>query len=109
MMGRRPVTRHTLILALSDCAATSVKTRVRRFLTGLSSDELQFIAGFLGGCILERSEDTTRAAESLRMHRIFGPGARRCDQENKIILLREFLQVSGRRPNLPEDAGPAAA
>ena len=49
--------RSSLVAALVSCVDRPVKSRARRFLLGLSSDELQFIAGFLGCCILESSED----------------------------------------------------
>ena len=47
--------RTTLVAALVACANTSLKPKARRFLMGLSSDELQFIAEFIGACILESS------------------------------------------------------
>ena len=93
MVDHRPMTRNTLVAALSACAEGSTRARARRFLMGLSSDELQFIAEFVGACILESSEDTARAAEAIqrRCRRVSGACVRQRDQENKMILLREFL------------------
>jgi hypothetical protein len=60
--------------------------KARRFLQGLSSDELQFIAEYLGACILESA----------------GPGQGSTgycqetpDQDHKMILLLEYLRRSG--------------
>jgi hypothetical protein len=78
--------RRSLITALADCAANPSRSRAYRFLVGLSSDELQFIAEFLGGCILESGECTHRR------------GCAQCrseDQELKLIVLREYLSRSG--------------
>jgi len=47
----------TLVAALVSCADRPLKPKARRFLTGLSFDELQFIAEFLGACILESTEE----------------------------------------------------
>ena len=93
MVDHRPMTRSTLVAALSACAEGSTRARARRFLMGLSSDELQFIAEFVGACILESSEDTARVAEAIqrRCRRVSGAFVRQRDQENKMILLREFL------------------
>ena len=45
--------RSVLVTALAARADSSLRVQARQFLRGLSSDELQFIAGFLGACILE--------------------------------------------------------
>jgi hypothetical protein len=60
--------------------------RTRRFLTGLSSDELQFIAEYLGSRILDSSGRSLRAQSA-------PPGSR--DLEHKMILLLEFLGRTG--------------
>jgi hypothetical protein len=65
---------------------------------GLSSDELQFIAEFLGACILEstekgrysRSELAERIAQFQRGRRRCSPGCSE-DQDHKMILLLEYL------------------
>jgi len=97
MDDHRPIARSSLVAALSQCAQGSVRARARRFLLGLSADELQFIAEFLGTCILAASEDMPSAAESvqLREFTLASPGKQRIDREDKIIVLREFLHHSG--------------
>jgi hypothetical protein len=69
---------------------------------GLSSDELQFIAEFLGASILEptekcrcsRSELAARIAEFQRT-RLGCSSGRSEDQDHKMILLLEYLCRSG--------------
>ena len=103
--------RNALVAALSSRADSPVKSEVRRFLSGLSSDELQFIAEFLGACILEsgRKSDCSRAqlaeiiAEFQRT-RGFG-GGRSQDQDHKMILLLEYLCRDGRPFTLARAAG----
>jgi hypothetical protein len=68
-------------------------------LQGLSSDELQFIAEYLGACILDadadgphsREEFATRVMQfqAAREHAISG------DEEHKMVLLLEFLCRGG--------------
>jgi hypothetical protein len=87
--------RSVLISALVGCSDGSPKSRSLRFLEGLSSDELQFIAEYLGASILEsmsagarsRSELAARVAQfqSARAHTLSA------DEEHKMILLLEFL------------------
>ena len=109
MVHHRLVTRNTLVAALVACSDGTVKGRARRFLRGLSLDELQFIAEFLGACILESSSlessipgssehvargwNAVHAYES-QMSRASLQGG----QEDKILVLREFLGRCGRRP-----------
>ena len=94
--------RETLVTALVSCANSSLKSRSRRFLAGLSRDELQFIAEFLGCCVLEsaRRSVCSRAqlAEAVSDFQSARRGLRgRCseDQEHKMILLLEYLCCSG--------------
>jgi len=80
--------RSTLVAALVACADSPWKAKARRFLCGLSSDELQYIAGFLGGRILE----STGAS----------PGTYDCphgseDRALKMILVQEYLCRAGVR------------
>ena len=98
MIGHQPLTRTTLITALAACAEISVRARARRFLTGLSADELQFIAEFLGSCILEASAGREYATDSVQQHhcRMKEASLRHRDREMKMILLREYLQCSRR-------------
>ena len=80
--------RRSLIDALVSCAETPLKSKAYEFLTGLSSDELQFIAGFLGACTLGFAG------------RVSVPLAARCCSEDmalKLIVLREYLAQSGLR------------
>jgi hypothetical protein len=76
--------RRSLIDALVSCAETPLKSKAYEFLTGLSSDELQFIAGFLGACTLGFA-----GRLSLPL------AARSEDMELKLIVLREYLAQSG--------------
>jgi hypothetical protein len=94
--------RNTLVIALVSCADTPLKANARRFLRGLSYDELQFIAEFLGACILEtpalcqRSRaELARQVASFQRVRVRGPRAVRADQEHKMILLLEYLCCAG--------------
>jgi hypothetical protein len=85
--------------ALVACAESPCRAKARRFVNGLSSDELQFIAEYLGACILEsarqcqrsRAELAERLAEFQRSHSTT-LGA---DQDHKMILLLEYLWRSG--------------
>ena len=94
--------RNTLVTALVSCTDRPLKPKARRFLMGLSSDELQFIAEFLGACILEPTEED-RCSRSELAERItqFQRGRLRCspgcseDQGHKMILLLEYLCRSG--------------
>ena len=103
MVHHRLVTRNTLVAALVACSDRTVKARARRFLLGLSCDELQFIAEFLGSCILESSlqssQDISRAAEAVHAHQSLMALVSSCSgQDDKILILREFLGRCGRRP-----------
>ena len=78
--------RSALVTALLACSDNSLKIKARRFLQGLSSDELQFIAEYLGACILESAGPCQ------------GPGSycpETADQDHKMILLLEYLRRSG--------------
>ena len=89
--------RSTLVSALAACADPSRRFGARRFLAGLSTDEMRFIAEFLGASVLEagpesscsRAELGARIAEfqfSRTYVRRSGP-----DLEHKMIVLLEFL------------------
>jgi hypothetical protein len=105
--------RNSLVAALVACADQSLKSKARRFLTGLSSDELQFIAGFLGSCILESQVRSARhrvelAERIARFQQTLTDRARprSTDQELKLILLREYLCCSGiQKLSMPAGAG----
>ena len=94
--------RNSLVAALVACADQPLKAKARRFLAGLSSDELQFIAEFLGSCILESqarsARDRAELAERIaRFQHARTDRARKHarDQELKMILLLEYLCCSG--------------
>ena len=106
---------NTLVAALVSCADRPLKPKARRFLMGLSCDELQFIAEFLGACILEsgekarysRSELAERIAQFQRERLGCPPGCSE-DQDHKMIVLLEYLCRSGsRRFSLAMRAGHA--
>ena len=94
--------RSTLVAALISCADSPHKSTARRFVQGLSSDELQFIAGFLGACVLDSSgrPRASRAqwAERIARYQQTPADCRPChsaDREHKMILLLEYLCRSG--------------
>ena len=92
--------RSALVAALVSCADVPLRSRARRFLLGLSSDELQFIAEFLGACVLEcaqrspcsRTQLAGRIAEFEQARNHPTP-----DRDHKMILLLEFLCRSNRQ------------
>lgn len=96
--------RSTLIAALAECSKSPRKPKARRFLQGLSSDELLFIAEYLGSCILESrgSYDCSRGELAQRIAEFqcsrTGLVPSRADGEHKMILLLEYLWTSGFRP-----------
>jgi hypothetical protein len=94
--------RGALVTALVAHAENSAKSPVRRFLRGLSCDELQFIASFLGACILESVEGPRAVgcipgeAPTDRLKPL--PANRGLDDRDlKMILLMEYLCRSGIR------------
>jgi hypothetical protein len=106
--------RSALVAALASCADAHVRSRARRFLCGLSSDELQFIAEFLGSCILESAQRSpcsrAQIAERIAEFQQARSGCSACspDQEHKMILLLEFLcRNSLQHASLPLRAGQA--
>jgi hypothetical protein len=88
--------RDTLIAALTSCAASSFKPKARRFLSGLSCDELQFIAEYVGSRILESSFGTPLADDPPQRLSTCQPQLRE-DLEHKMVLVTEFFGVSQRR------------
>jgi hypothetical protein len=104
--------RSALVAALVSCADSPQKSTARRFAQGLSSDELQFIAGFLGAYVLESSGEPcfSRAEWAERIARYQQacagcPRSSSADQEHKMIVLLEYLCRSGWRPlSLPANA-----
>jgi hypothetical protein len=89
--------RTTLISAITACAERRLQRKARNFLLGLSTDELQYIAEFLGACALEslgrtaysRRELAEGIAQFEQVRRV--PAESLHDQEHKMILLLEYL------------------
>jgi hypothetical protein len=84
--------RQDLVAALVACAEGPCRAKARRFVNGLSADEMQFIAEFLGSCILEstRSRRNSRAELAARIC-AFQQARRRAAQDEKSIVLLEYL------------------
>jgi len=86
--------RQDLVAALVACVEVPCRAKARRFVSGLSADEMQFIAEFLGACILEstRSSRHSRAELAARICAFQqtrrGPAAA---QDANMIVLLEFL------------------
>jgi hypothetical protein len=98
--------RRALVNALAQCAVSTCRFRTRRFLAGLSRDELQFLADFQGASILESGGRLCCFPVQLPNRLVELRGSRPgCvdeaaieDQAHKMLLLREFLKLSGHRP-----------
>ena|ERR1700722_10952360 len=94
---RSPGLRAALISAITASAEDRLQKKARWFLQGLSNDELQYIAEFLGACVLESSRheacsrrqlaDGIAYFDRLRCASADGPG----DPEHKMIVLLEYL------------------
>ena len=101
------VTKSALVRALGACVDDGQKRLIRRFLLGLATDELQYIAEFLGSCILESGgrccTSRTQVAEAIKQFERSRRMAQTAlcasvsiqDQEHKMILLLEYLCRSG--------------
>ena len=94
--------RPTLVAALSACVDKPLQSKTRHFLAGLSCDELQFIAEYVGSCILESAGFCSCSRQQLATQiAVFQQGRQdtavtcSADQEHKMILLLEFLCRSG--------------
>ena len=93
--------RSILVAALSSCAEIPLRPKARRFLDGLSCDEMQFIAEFLGASVLESAQACSGFSRSQLAESISEFQRARCgcaasrDQDHKTILLLEFLCRSG--------------
>jgi hypothetical protein len=99
-----------LLKSLCTVVPDPQRRKTRQFLLGLSTDELQYIAEFLGSCILE-SEHPHRWTRAQLNHGIqqFDQSQKNSisDREHKMILLLEFLCRCdiGAAP-IPTQAGP---
>ena len=69
--------RKSLVAALAASVDLPRRSKARRFLSGLSLDELQFIAGFMGSRILDSAGTMTG----------YGRGA-----DLKMLILREYVE-----------------
>ena len=104
--------RSALVAALISCADSPHRSSARRFVEGLSADELEFIAGFLGACLLDsrgpRCASRAQWAERIARYQAacaVCPQVHSPDQEHKMILLLEYLCRSGApRVSLPARA-----
>jgi hypothetical protein len=101
--------RGILVKSLCTVVSDPQKRKARQFLLGLSTDELQYIAEFLGACIVESEEPAswTRAQLSHGIQR-FDLSQKRSvsDRQHKMILLLEFLSRSGiGSARIPTQAG----
>ena len=88
------------VAALVSCAEGPLQPSVHRFLMGLSCDELEFLAAFMGASILEAAEgcacSRAQLAERIAALQRNRSAARPTpDQDHKMILLLEFLCRSG--------------
>jgi hypothetical protein len=93
--------RNTLVAALASCADHPRRPEAHEFLTGLSSDELQFIAEFLGACILDSIQccrTRQQLAERIGEFQRGRHAAASRDQDHKTILLLEYLSRVGANP-----------
>ncbi len=108
--------RETLVTALVSCADSPLKPKARRFLAGLSCDELQFIAEFFGACILEpsgkrccsRAQLADCVAEFQRS-RIRTWARSPEDRDHKMILLLEYLCCTQAGETVLRRSGPSYA
>ncbi|HEY7392204.1 MAG TPA: hypothetical protein VH640_27045 [Bryobacteraceae bacterium] len=87
--------RRALVNALAQCADTNCRFRTRRFLAGLSRDELQFLADFQAASILESESLRWCLAARLADRLVELQRSAVEDQAHKMLLLREFLKLSG--------------
>jgi hypothetical protein len=94
--------RSALVTALASLVDCRQRTGIRKFLLGLSGDELQYIAEFLGACILEfagpaqpsRAQLAASIAEFEETRRHSCPFAGGADLDHKMILLLEYMSRS---------------
>ena len=107
--------RSVLVAALSSCADRPLRLKARRFLDGLSCDEMQFIAEFLGSSFLEAAQgegklqgDLLECVSEFQCSRRAGRSRSSDDHDHKAIVLLEFLSRSGLR-KAPAPMRPAHA
>jgi hypothetical protein len=89
--------RSSLEAALLACADSPWRAKARRFLRGLSYDELLYIAEYLGCCILESAGAAPASAYDLPTESE--------DRALKMILVKEYLRRAGGASGLMRRAG----
>ena len=77
--------RTALVTALASCIGEKERETARRFLEGLSADELQYLAEYFGACILDGSRTAPQGMNASNRVRCC------CDADHKVILLMEYL------------------
>jgi hypothetical protein len=94
--------RITLEEALVDSVPPDREVLARAFLSGLSIDELLFLAEFLGSCLLvtpaikmDTWDAVSHQAHAFRRSLEHGSAKQREDNDHKLILLSEFATVCG--------------
>jgi len=94
---RSPGLRTALISAITACADDRLQKKARWFLQGLSNDELQYIAEFLGACVIESYMDEAcnrrQLADGIAHFDRFrsAPCGGHNDPDHKMIVLLEYL------------------
>ena len=98
-----------LVKSLCSMVPDPQRRKTRQFLLGLSTDELQYIAEFLGSCTLESEQPFRWTRVQLTQHiQRFDRGQRHTvsDRQHKMILLLEFLcRCSIGSASMPAQAG----
>ena len=91
--------RASLVKALSTVALTDRRRKARRFLEGLSTNELRYIASYLGACFLESALQADAESRSQVLWQIAQYECSRADDcdcsahaEHQMILLIEYLK-----------------
>ena len=87
--------RNVLVGSLLAWVDGPQRAKTRRFLRGLSSDELQFIAGFCGACILESGWGSGGMRAQVAIRIADYQNRRHPSEDLKIVLLLEYLNRSG--------------
>jgi hypothetical protein len=104
--------RNTLLCALEFWADPSQRHKTHQFLTGLSCDELEYIADFLGATVLEPMIGGASRQQQAELV-AFYQRARGCctqaseDYDRKAILLLEYLCCGGAGRLQPAASGSA--
>jgi hypothetical protein len=88
--------RAALEKALIDYVPPDREVAAMAFLSGLSMDELLFLAEFLGSCLLINSGVTTESWDAVwHQTRSFHRGEQGEDTDHKFILVSEFAACGG--------------